>query len=504
MIALLILLQITIGSKNFEENRLLAEMFARVIETQTDLVVERRFNLAGTQVCFEALRSGDIDIYPEYTGTGLLSILHAQDAGTDPFEVLAQVRREFRHRWDLEWLAPLGFENSYEIAVRRDLAQRLGLRTISDLVPHAGELRAAFGYEFVERPDGLPGLRDRYGLQLGQVLGMQQNLKIQSAMSGEVDVLDVYTTDGIIDRANLVVLDDDRGFFPPYAAAPLVRGETLRRHPELAWALASLSGTLDETRMRALNRRLQEDGESADRVAHDALEALGLAGGVVDTSMDEASPGLVATFRQRRRELMSQTLRHLMLVGVSLLLAAVVAIPLGVMLERQRRAAEPVIRAVGLLQTIPSLALLAFMIPLLGVGAVPAIFALFLYSLFPMLRNTFSGVRDADPAAVEAAEALGMTHRQVLMMVRLPLAAPIIMAGVRTAAVISVGTATLAALIGAGGLGEPIVAGLQRLDSNLILAGALPAAALAVAVDVLLAGTEALVRPRGLAQATTA
>jgi osmoprotectant transport system permease protein len=178
--------------------------------------------------------------------------------------------------------------------------------------------------------------------------------------------------------------------------------------------------------------------------------------------------------------------------------AVLVAVPLGLALERRPERAEGVIRGVGLLQTIPGIALLAFMIPLLGIGVTPAIAALFLYSLFPILRNTYTGVRDADPTAVEAARALGMTRRQVLLQVRLPLAAPVILAGVRTAAVINVGTATLAAFIGAGGLGDPIVAGLALSDTRLVLSGAIPAALLALAVDVALQALERRVRPRGL------
>jgi osmoprotectant transport system permease protein len=192
---------------------------------------------------------------------------------------------------------------------------------------------------------------------------------------------------------------------------------------------------------------------------------------------------------------MGLTLRHLLLVGVSLAGAILVALPLGLALERSRRAAESVIRGVGLLQTLPSIALLAFMIPLLGIGVVPALVALFLYSLYPILRNTYTGVRDAAPEAVGAAGALGMTPGQVLRYVRLPLAAPVIMAGIRTAAVINVGTATLAAFIGAGGLGDPIAAGLALSDTRMILSGALPAALLALLVDAVLGASERIVTP---------
>jgi osmoprotectant transport system permease protein len=500
--------RIAIGSKNFSESRLLAEIFAQCLEADGAFRVDRRFNLAGTAICFRALRNGEIDLYPEYTGTGLVTLLGRAAEGS-PSEVMASVRREFRERFDLEWLAPLGFENAYEVAVSSALAQKHGLRSIADLVPFDDELRFAFGYEFSEREDGLVGLRRAYGLDPRDLVQVQQTLKYEAAGRGRVDVIDVYTTDGLIEVHDLVVLEDPRGVFPPYEAAALVRGETLRRWPAVAVRLGRLSGLLDERAMRALNRRVEVDGEAVESTAVEFLRAQGLV--VADPESGSGSDALHSTSSSGRRgrglwrtlwedrsELGRRTLEHLGLVFGALALSVLVAVPLGLWLERRRREAEHVIRAVGILQTIPSIALLAFMIPLLGVGARPAIAALFLYGLFPIVRNTFTGVRDADPDAARSARALGMTQRQVLRQVRLPLAVPVILAGVRTAAVISVGTATLAAFIGAGGLGAPIVAGLQLNDSTIILSGALPAAALALVVDGLLAWVERSLGPRGL------
>lgn len=497
---------LVVGSKNFAESRLLAEIFAQLIEARTDLTVDRRLGLAGTQVCFEALRNGAIDLYPEYTGTGLLSILGppsvdrepgGEEPGGDAQATLGAVRREFLERWDLWWLAPLGFENAYEIAVPRALAEVEGLHTLSDLAAVAPRLRAGLGFEFVERPDGLPGLERIYGLHFASVQPMQQTLKYQAAGAGEIDVLDVYTTDGRLVVYDLVVLDDDRGFFPPYEAAPLVRGETLARHPEVGTVLSLLGGALSEETMRRLNHRLEQEGAGEAEVAHEALVELGLVGrseGAVPTR-DRHGESFAAYLWAERRALWGHTLRHLALTAGAVLLAVLVAVPLGLWLERRRRLAEPIIRAVGVTQTVPSMALLAFMIPILGVGVKPALVALWIYALFPILRNTYTGVRDADRSAVEAATALGMTGGQILRHVRLPLAAPVILAGVRTAAVITVGTATLAAFIGAGGLGEPIITGLQLVDSRRILSGALPAAALALAVDALLGALEHRLRP---------
>jgi osmoprotectant transport system permease protein len=492
--------RIVVGSKNFEESRLLAEMFAQLLEARTDLEVERRLGLAGTQICFEALRTGAIDVYPEYTGTGLVSIL-GETAKGDAAETLNRVRAEFLDRWGLWWLAPLGFENSWEIAVPKELAERERLRTISDLARISGRLRGGFGHEFVGREDGLLGLEKVYGLRFASVQPLQQTIQYQAAGDRRIDTMDAYTTDARLLRYGLVVLEDDKGFFPPYDAAPLVRGETLARHPEIGSVLGLLAGAFDEDSMRALNFRLQEKGESEAVVARDALRKLGLVHINKEGGASEEvarGPGLWGYLRGERRNLLRRTLEHLGLSAAALALGALIAIPLGLYLERRRWGAEPVIRVLGLFQTIPSLALLAFMIPVLGVGIVPAVVALWIYSLFPIVRNTYTGVRDADPRAVEAATALGMTPGQILRQIRLPLAAPVVMAGLRTAAVLTVGTATLAAFIGAGGLGEPIVTGLQLANTAMILSGAIPAALLALVVDGVLGWVEGKLRPPGL------
>jgi len=487
---------IAIGAKNFPESRLLAEMFARLIEARTDLVVER-VHLAGTRVCFEALRAGEIDLYPEYTGTGLVTLL-GESPGADATETLNRVRSEFLDRFDLWWLPPLGFENAYELAVPRELAERHGLSTISDLVAVAEDLRAGLGYEFIERADGLPGLEQVYGLRFGDVKGMQQALKYQAAATREIDCLDVYTTDGRLLVHDLVVLADDRGFFPPYQAAPLARRDTLEKHPEIAVVLGLLADALNEDSMRALNLRVQVRAEPVERVAQEALEQLGLIGEAEVEAVSSREVPFHTYMWAQRAELGRLTLEHLRMTLIALAAGLLTAVPLGMWLERHRGIAEGLIRLVGMTQTIPSIDLLALMIPLFGVGLLPALIALWIYSLFPILRNTYTGLCGASPDAVRAAVALGMTRGQLLRWVRLPLAVPVILAGVRTAAVLVVGTTTLAALIGAGGLGVPIVAGLQLVDTARILSGVIPAALLALLVDRLLALVEALLRPRGL------
>ena len=485
---------VIVASKPFGESYVLAEMFAQLLEAR-GVAVDRRPGLGATEIAFRALRTGAIDVYPEYTGTGLLAIL-GEPPRRDPREVFDRVSREFRRRWEVRWLPPLGFENTYAIAVRRETAKRHQLETLSDLARVGPTLRAGLTADFIGRPDGLPGLARAYGLRFAEVRALLPAVKYQALAAGDVDVIDGYSTDGLIARYDLVVLEDDRRFFPPYQAAALVSGALAERLPEAVAALTELSGRLDVATMRGLNRRLEVEGEPVERVAAGALADLGLTAVTAPTTAAERrEEGLARYLFERRRDLLRMTGRHLLLVALSLAAAVAVAVPLGVALERLSRGAETTVRAVGLLQTIPGIALIAFMIPLLGIGVLPAVVALFLYSLYPILRNTWTGVRDAAPDAVAAASALGMTPGQILRHVRLPLASPVIMAGIRTAGVINVGTATLAAFIGAGGLGDPIAAGLALSDTRMILSGAIPAALLALGVDALLGGVERVVRP---------
>ena len=512
---------VIIASKPFAESYVLVEIFAQLLEAR-GIAVDRRFGLGATEIAFGALREGAIDIYPEYTGTALAAIL-GEEMQADAEAVYRHVAGAFRARWDARWLAPLGFENTYAIAVRLETAEELGLATLSDLAREAGGLRAGFTPDFIGRSDGLPGLRAAYGFEPAEILPLLQAVKYEALVESGVDVIDGYSTDGLIARYDLVVLEDDRGFFPPYEAAGLVNGDFWRRRPDAIAALSELSGLLDEERVREWNRRAESDGDPVTDIARDALVELGLAvsDGVatVESDRGESVPAResergsaaaaesarapvvgFATYMWRNRTgILGHARRHIVLVIVSLGAAALLAIPAGLLLVRVAAGAEGVIRGIGLVQTIPSLALLAFMIPALGIGVVPAVVALFLYSLFPILRNTYTGVRDANPAAVDAARALGMTPAQLLRHVRLPLAAPVIMAGLRTAAVINVGTATIAAFIGAGGLGDPIVAGLALSDTRMILSGAVPAAALALLVDGALGIAEKRVAPGGVA-----
>lgn len=483
---------VVVGSKMFPESRLLAEMLVVLLQDR-GIAVSTRANLGGTLVAFDALRTGAIDVYPEYTGTGLEEILKLP-GGRDPRVVFETVKARFAAQYALAWLDPLGFNNTYALAMRADDAKRRHLRTISDLAAVAGGLVFGCSHEFYERKDGYPGLAASYGLRFRDVPRLQHGLAYQALLQGKIDLTDVYSTDGNLDPASIQVLADDRHYFPPYFAAPLVRQDALQRVPGLREALNGLAGRIDDTQMQRLNHAVEAEKRDFREVAVEFLRSRGLTRATAER--EDTGGGVWGLMWRRRAEIGHLVAQHLSLTGTALALAVLVGIPLGIGITRWLSAAGPVLGATGILQTIPSIALLAFMIPYLGLGAKPAVAALFLYALLPIVRNTYTGVRSVDPSLIEVGTGMGLTRRQILTLVELPLAAPFIMAGIRTAAVISIGTATLAAFIGAGGLGDPIVTGLARYDVPTVLTGAIPAAVLAVLVDLLLGLVERRVTPK--------
>lgn len=446
---------IVVGSKNFNESYVLAELMAQSLES-AGFEVRRSFGLGGTLICYEALRAGEIDVYPEYTGTMAQAIFKlGGDAEFDELESLAAEQA-------LALLQPFGFNNTYAMVVPEALAQARDLNNVSDLV--GSDLNIVVSHEFLERADGWPGLAQAYGLS-GTPTGIEHGLAYQAIAEGRIDVTDAYSTDGELKRYNLRVLEDDRGFFPRYLAAPLARADL---PAEVLDALNRFAGTIDDAGMAALNAEVVFDGATFAEVAASLRAAAGETDVVV---------------AQSESALLRNTLRHLELTGVALGCAVLFGLLLSLAVYRSPGAARLTLAVAGLLQTIPSIALLALMIPLLGIGFLPAVVALFLYSLLPIVRNALTALTTLDPTLVEVANALGLTPRQQLARVYLPMALPSIFAGVRTAAVISIGTATLAAFIGAGGLGEPIVTGLALNNTALILSGAIPAALLALATE---------------------
>ena len=468
---------VRVGSKSFTESYVVAEIAAQVIEATGLARVERRVGLGGTGIAYRAVAHGRVDVYPEYNGTISRAILK------DPaLESVEAIRAGLRLQ-GLTISAPLGFENTYALAVRADLARRLGLERISDLARHP-ELTGAFTSGFLERDDGWPGLRRHYGLALARVRTIEHALAYQALASGTVDVIDVFSTDGRLTRAGVTVLRDDRRFFPAYAAVLLARTDFVERHPG-AWAALerALVGRIDGAAMTRLNALADLDGRSARQVAARFL-------GREVTDAEER--GRLA------RELGTLTLQHLQLVVVAVALAVLAGVPLGILAARSATIGQAELMAVGVLQTIPALALLCFMIPLLGIGTLPALVALFLYALLPIVRGTSTGLVTLDRQLLEIAAVFGLAGWRRLARIELPLASVSILAGVKTAAIWTVGTATLAAFIGGGGYGTLIVRGLALDDVTTILAGAVPAALMALLFHGLFELVDRVLIPRGL------
>ena len=469
--------EVKIGSKVFTEGVILGEMAAILARSAGARTVYRR-ELGGTQVLWNALLKGEIDLYPEYTGTISQEILH--DAGARSEEAIRQALAQRGIRIS----RPLGFDNTYAIGMKQEAAGRLGIRTISDLRRHP-ELKLSFSNEFMNRTDGWPGLRGSYSLPQQDVRGLDHDLAYRAIESGAIDATDFYSTDAEIRYYGLRVLQDDLSYFPSYSAVLLYRADLAERAPDALAAMLRLEGRISAANMVEMNALAKFEKAPESRVAAEYLAA-NLA---LPTQAREESAA---------KMILRRTKEHLFLVAVSLTAAVLVAVPLGILAAGSPAAGQVILGVVGIIQTIPSLALLVFMIPLLGIGGPPAILALFLYSLLPIVRNTYTGLHDIPPAIRESARALGLPPGACLRLVELPMASRSILAGIKTSAVINVGTATLGALIGAGGYGQPILTGIRLDDIGLILQGAVHAAVLALLAQGLFELVERVLVPKGL------
>jgi osmoprotectant transport system permease protein len=468
---------ISIGSKKFTESVILGELASHLTQS-AGFQTNHRSQLGGTQVLFKALSNGEIDIYPEYTGTISQEILAGKNVQSE------NDIRNYLSKMGIRMSRPLGFNNTYVIGMKQEISNRLGIEKVSDLRRHP-ELKFGFSNEFMDRGDGWPSLQKRYSLPHKNVRGLDHDLAYRGLESGSIDVIDLYATDAEIEYYQLKSLNDDLKHFPEYQAVFLYRDKLAEKHPDVVKALLLAEGVIPEREMVRMNARVKLKGESESLVAADFLQE---------------NLGIIAESHQRTvpEEVLWRTLEHLFLVGISLGAAILISIPLGIIAYHQEKLGQVILSLVGVIQTIPSLALLVFMIPLLGIGAKPAVAALFLYSLLPIVRNTYTGLKDIPQPLRESGEALGLPRMARLRMIELPMASRMILAGIKTSAIINVGTATLGALIGAGGYGQPILTGI-RLDSmGLILQGAIPAALLAFTVQGLFELTEPLFVSKGL------
>jgi len=475
VLALLLAAPVQVGSKAFTESVLLGEVATRTLTAAGIPAVHRR-ELGGTRLLWDALQRGELDVYPEYTGTLAEEIFSGQVPAT------LEALKPALATGGVRIAAVFGFADSYALGMKAATAAQLGIRRISDLAGHP-QLRFAFSNEFLDRGDGWRALQRAYALPQTDVRGMDHDLAYRGLATGAFEVTDLYSTDAEVQLLGLRVLEDDRHHFPDYQALLLVR-TAAAKGPLLA-ALSQLDGRISVSDMVAMNVRAKVERVPEARVAAEFLRGQGI---------DTGAPQLPG----RARRLLGYLRDHLLLVGVSLAGSVLVGLPLGIVAARRPRLGQAVLAAVGVLQTLPSLALLVLMIPLLGIGARPAIAALFLYGLLPVVRNTHAGLTGIAGELQEAAEALGVSPLARLWRIELPLASPSILAGVQTSAVICVGTATLGALVGAGGFGQPILTGIRLDNVGLLLEGAIPAALLALVVQGLFEWCGRFLIPRGL------
>lgn len=463
---------VAVGSKKFTESYVLGEIARRQLHAHGVQAVHRQ-GLGGTILLWQALQHGDISLYPEYTGTISEEILKVK--GGLPLEAM---REALRSR-GIGMTEDLGFNDGYSLVMRKETASKLGIKTISDL-RRFPKLRAGPTPEFLGRQDGWQPLIQRYDLRFAEVRGIEHGLGYTALASGQIDLKECYTTDAKIGEMRLQVLQDDLKFFPQYKAVFLYRLDTPQ--PAVS-AIGQLAGRIDENRMIALNARAEQTKDYS------------LAAGAFFSEQPAAQQ---PRWRRLLGEMPRLTIEHLRLVVISLLAAVLVSIPLGILSSRPGLTGQLILGVAGVIQTIPSLALLALLIPFFGIGATTAIIALFLYSLLPIIQNTAVGLRSIALPLRESAEALGLEPGARMRQIFLPLASGSILAGIKTSAVINVGTATLAGLIGGGGYGEPIQSGLQLNDNATILQGAVPAALLALIVQLIFHWMERRMIPRGL------
>lgn len=469
--------KIVVGSKTFTEGYILSEIVAQIIEGAGEATVERRLGLGATGIIYESLASGQIDIYPEYTGTVAESILKKSE-----LKSIAEINAALSPL-SLIISESIGFNDSYALAVRQEFAVQENINSISDLKQHP-EIRAGFTHEFLKRSDGFDSMTRHYQLDLKNYTGMEHSLAYESLAEGKIDLIEVYSTDAKIKKYGLKILNDNKDFFPNYFAVLLMKKDFAKKFPRSAAALQQIAGAINEDKMIELNAKVELEKWSFEQAAKFFLDKSVLAS-------EPKSSWVSADFLRRTKE-------HLALVFFSLLAAVIVSLPMGLFAARSPHFAQAILAVTGVLQTIPSLALLCFLIPMFGIGYKPAVIALFLYALLPIVRNTYLGFTSIDSRLLESAQILGLSPWDRLRLIELPLASPAILAGIKLSAVLNVGMATLAAFIGAGGYGAIIATGLALNDTQLILQGAIPSAVLALSVHSLFEFVDRRLIPKGL------
>jgi osmoprotectant transport system permease protein len=463
---------IVIGSKAFTEGRILSEIAAQDLESH-GAHIQRRFNMGGTGILFGALTHNKIQLYPEYTGTISEAILK-----NIKFNNIEAIRRALKPL-GLTVSNSLGFNDTYAIAVRRDYALAHHLHTMSDL--QKLNPRIVFSNEFKVRRDGYPTLQSSYGYDFKNITTMEHSLAYEAIAKNKADVTDVYSTDGKIKKLNLVVLEDDRRVFPTYQAVWLARIDFVTQNAAYWRSLSRFEGRLHENNLMDLNEQVDIQGRDVSTVVGAFLKS--------PPSEQQAS---------MFKSLVLRTQEHLTLVLIPLFFGIVVGLPLAIAAANATWLGQIILVGSSFLETTPTLALLCLLIPLVGIGTQGAMVALFIYSLMPIILNAYTGLTSLDQRNVEVAKVLGLTRWQRLWRIELPLASPHILTGVKTSAITGVGTATLAALIGAGGYGVMITTGLTMNDTRTMLQGAIPAVMMAIMIHFVFEILNFAMIPKGL------
>lgn len=469
--------EILVGSKKFTESVILGEIITQVISSEGISVIHKK-QLGGTRILWNALVKGEIDLYADYSGTLINEILANNNIQND--EDLLNILNEK----GIGISEPLGFNNTYVLGMLKSNATRLNITRISDLKKYP-DLRIAFTNEFMDRSDGWPGLKKTYQFPQTDVKGVDHDIAYRALEEGSVDVIDLYSTDAEIKYYDLAVLEDDYNYFPEYKAVILYNLNSVKNNESIIKKIRMLEGEISELEMIAMNAKVKINRSEESTAASEFIEKKFSIKRIIE------STGFWSRLSKNSAD-------HITLVIISLLLAIIISIPLGIIAYYHKSIGKIIISTSGIIQTIPSLALLVFMIPLFGIGDLPAIAALFLYSLLPIIRNTYLGLKQIPSHMIESAKVLGLSEKYILGKIFLPLASSSILAGIKTSAVINVGVATLGALIGAGGYGQPILTGIRLDNVELILEGAVPAAILALLVQGSFDYLEKLIVPRGL------
>ncbi|OHB56779.1 MAG: amino acid ABC transporter permease [Planctomycetes bacterium GWF2_42_9] len=473
---------VKVGSKKFTESVILGEIASQALSDGGVKTVHMR-ELGGTRILWSALLKGEIDVYPEYSGT-----IREEIFGGKLYSQMQLIDELAKH--GISMTKSLGFNNTYAIGMNREKSLELSITKISDLA-NFKILKFGFSNEFMDRKDGWPGLRTRYNLPQVNVRGLDHDLAYRGLAAGTIDVIDLYATDAEIKYYNLTILEDDRHYFPEYDAVFLYRTDLAKQKPQAVRILVSLENRISAAYMIEMNAQAKLSRIPESQVASKALWQMF---GIRDNVKAQSTASSIA----------QRTFEHLRLVIIALFAAILLAVPTGIVAAKVKQISKPVLGIAGIIQTIPSLALLVFLIPLFGIGALPAMIAIFLYSLLPIIRNTQVGLDDVPIGIRESAIALGLGTLPRLWLVELPMASGAILAGIKTSAVISVGTATLGAFIGAGGYGQSILTGIRLDNPGLIMQGAIPAAIMALGVEGLFGLVEKAVVPRGLRLKTAA